>query len=143
SVDERDEDVRRLQVPVDDCFLVGVLDALADLDEKREPVFGWKLMFVAVLGDREARDVLHDEVRPPFRGGTTIEDPGDRWMPHERKGLSLCFKPSDDLLRVHPRLDEFESHLSVDRLELLGSPHLAHSTLTNEREKPVRPDSTV
>jgi hypothetical protein len=34
---QRDEDVRRLDVAVDDPLLVRVLDGLADLDEQFEP----------------------------------------------------------------------------------------------------------
>ena len=36
----RDEDVRGLQVAVDDALLVRVLDAVADLDEQLQPLVG-------------------------------------------------------------------------------------------------------
>jgi hypothetical protein len=35
---ERDQDVRRLDVAVDDPFLMGVLDRVADGDEQLEPL---------------------------------------------------------------------------------------------------------
>ena len=38
AVVQRDQDVRRLDVAVDDPLLVRVLDRLADLDEQVEPV---------------------------------------------------------------------------------------------------------
>ena len=38
AVVHRDQDVRRLEVAVDDPLLVGVLDRLADLHEQRQPV---------------------------------------------------------------------------------------------------------
>jgi hypothetical protein len=41
AVVQRDEDVRRLDVAVDDALLVGVLDGVADLDEQLEPL-GWR-----------------------------------------------------------------------------------------------------
>ena len=40
-----DQDVRRLEVAVDDALLVGVLDGVADLDEKLQPLRGWKACF--------------------------------------------------------------------------------------------------
>ena len=39
---QRDEDVRRLDVAVDDALLVRVLDGLADLDEQIEPLARWR-----------------------------------------------------------------------------------------------------
>ena len=38
AVVERDQDVRRLDVAVDDPLLVGVLDRLADRDEQLQPL---------------------------------------------------------------------------------------------------------
>ena len=38
AVVEGDQDVRRLQVAVDDALLVGVLHGLADRDEELEPL---------------------------------------------------------------------------------------------------------
>jgi len=38
----RDQDVRRLDVPVDDAFLVGMLNRLADLNEQLQPLAGGK-----------------------------------------------------------------------------------------------------
>ena len=40
---QRDEDVRRLEVAVDDPLLVGVLHRVADADEELEPLVGREL----------------------------------------------------------------------------------------------------
>ena len=62
------------------------------------------------------RDQLHHEVGPARVGGPGIEHPGDVGMVHQRQGLPLDLEPGDDLLGVHPRLDDLQCHLAVDRL---------------------------
>jgi hypothetical protein len=46
-----DQDVRGLDVAVDDSLLMRVLDGLANLDEEIEPVARGKLGFVTILRD--------------------------------------------------------------------------------------------
>src|SRR5262249_45930343 len=63
AVVERDQDVGRLDVAVDDPLLVSVLDRLTDRDEELQALARGELGLVAVLGDRDAVDQLHDEER--------------------------------------------------------------------------------
>jgi len=49
---------------VDDPLLVRVLHRLADLYKELQPVVDRQAVAVAVLGDRDALDQLHDEVGP-------------------------------------------------------------------------------
>ena len=56
---------------------------------EREPVL------VAVLGDRDALDQLHDEVRPAGVGRAGVEDLGDVGVVHQRQGLPLGLEPGD------------------------------------------------
>ena len=86
---ERDEDVRRLEVAVDDPLLVGVLDRLADRHEQLEPLARRELLLVAVLGDRHALDEFHDEVRPAVVGRAGVEDLGDVRVVHQGQRLPL------------------------------------------------------
>ena len=51
SVVQRDQDIRRLDVAVDDALLMRVLDRVADLDEQAQPLACGELVLVAVLGD--------------------------------------------------------------------------------------------
>ena len=51
AVDGRDENVRGLDVAVDDALLVRVLDRVTDGNEKLEPLAGRELVFVAVFRD--------------------------------------------------------------------------------------------
>ena len=47
-----DQDVRRLQVAVDDALAVGMLDRLADGQKQIQPLAGRELLLVAVINDR-------------------------------------------------------------------------------------------
>ena len=59
----RHEDVRRLEIAVDDEVLVGVAHRVADLRHELEPAGDRELVLVAVAGERHALDQLHGEVR--------------------------------------------------------------------------------
>src|SRR5204862_3232017 len=59
---EGHQDVRRLQVPMDDAFLMGVLNRLADLNEEIEPFTCGKPVLVAELSDPGATDQFNDKV---------------------------------------------------------------------------------
>ena len=53
AVVQRDQDVRRLEVAVDDAFLMGVLHGLADVGEQLQPLArrrGWFLSQNSVIG---------------------------------------------------------------------------------------------
>jgi hypothetical protein len=56
---------------------------------------------------------------------------------HERERLALRLEPGDDLLRLHPRLDELQGRFALDWLEPLRTPHLAHSSVAEEAKEPV------
>lgn len=45
----RNEDVRRFEVAVDNSLLMRVLNGLANLDKKAEPLLGGKILLVAVF----------------------------------------------------------------------------------------------
>ena len=116
AVVERDHDVGRLDVAVDDALLVGVLDRLADRHEQFQPLARRQVVVVAVFGDRHAVDQLHDEVRQAVGRGPGVEHAGDVDMVHHRQGLPLGLEAGDDLAAVHARLDDLERDLALHRL---------------------------
>ena len=63
---------------------------------------------------------------------------GDIGMVHQRQGLALGLEPGDDLLRIHPRLDDLQSHPAAHRLGLLGHVDDAHAPLADLLEQLVR-----
>jgi hypothetical protein len=73
----RDEDVRRLEVAVDDEVRVRVLHCRQHLEHEREPLLGGEMLLVAVRVDAPALDVLEDEVRLAVVAHAGIEQPRD------------------------------------------------------------------
>src|SRR5437762_821790 len=61
AIVERHQNVRRLEIAMNDALLVSVLDRLANLDEELEPGGGGEVMLVAVIGDSYALHQLHHE----------------------------------------------------------------------------------
>ena len=120
---ERDQDVRRFDIAVDNALLVRVLQGMADLDEEVEPLLGREMILVAVVGDLDPPHQFHDEVGPAGVGRARIQNPGDIRMVHEGQRLPLGLEAGDDSLGVHAQLDNLERHSAADGLLLLGHVH--------------------
>ena len=71
---------------------------------------------------------------------STVEDLGDVRMVHQRQRLTFGLEPGDDFPGVHAGLDDFERHLAMHRLELLGHVHHAKSAFPNLLEQLVTSD---
>ena len=125
---------------MDDPFLMGVLNGGADLREELQSGACRQFLAVAIVGDGDARNVLHDKVRPAVDGGTGIEHRGDVRMVHERHGLAFRLEPRDHLARVHAELDDFEGDPTPERLFLLGQIDDAHTAFAERLEDLVRAD---
>jgi hypothetical protein len=125
---------------VDDALLVGVLHRPAHGDEEVQPLPWGKVVVVAVLGDRNPLDQVHDEVRPPGVGRAGVQHAGDVRVVHQGQGQPLGLEPRDDLTGVHPGLDELDRDQSLDRLGLLGHPHGAHAALADRLDQLVGAD---
>ena len=91
SVVQRDEDVGRLDVAVDDALLVRVLDGVADLAEQFEALAGRKIFPVTIVGDFDAADQFHDKVRTASGEGGAKRGEGRGEREERREGLA---KPS-------------------------------------------------
>ena len=99
----RHEDVRRLEVAVDDQVLVRVAHRLARRRAKsRSRSSTLEPTRVAVLGDRLALDVLHGEPRPPVVRDAAVEQPGDVRMVQPGEDLPLGEEAPADLVGVQP-----------------------------------------
>ena len=103
--------------------------------------FGRQPVPVAVLGDRDAVDQLHDEEGAAGIGGAGVEDPGDVGVVHQGQGLALGLEPGDDLGGVHARLDDLQRDRAADGRLLLGEEDDAHAALADLAEERVRADA--
>ena len=138
---ESDQDVGGLDVAVDDPLLVGVLDRLADADEQLQPLGGGELVPVAVVGDGDAVDQLHDEVGPAGVGGAGVEHLGDVRVVHQGQGLSLGLEAGDHLVGIHTGLDDLQGHSSPDGTLLLGHVDDAHAPFADLSQELVGADA--
>ena len=102
-----DQNVRGLDVAVNDALLMGVLDGLADGNEERETFGHGEPVGIAVAGDRQPIHEPHHEVWGAGRGGAGFENARDVGMIHHREGLSLAFETSDHQPGIHAGLDHF------------------------------------
>ena len=75
-----DQDVRRLDVAMDDQVGVGVLDGLGDIEEQPQPPLDGALIRVAILRDRLAVDVFHRQPGLAVRRRAAVYQPGDVGM---------------------------------------------------------------
>ena len=143
AVVQCDHHVGRLDVAMDDSFLMSVLDCLADRDEQFQSLTWCEAVVVAVFGDRHAVDQFHHEVRPPMLRGACIKDPCNIDMVHHCQSLPLGLKTSDHLAAVHSRLDDLQGHLAFHGLGLLGHIDRAHAAFANLLQELVRADLCV
>ncbi len=116
---------------MDDPFLVRVLHGRADLAKQRQPGGDVESVGVAILGDRDALDQLHDEEGPAVGGRAGVQHAGNIRMLHERQGLALRLEAGQNAARVHAPLDQLQRHLAADRAKLLGHEDGAHPPLAD------------
>ena len=98
AVVERDQDVGRLEVAVDDPLLVGVLHRLADRHEQLQPLAaasaGCSSQY-SVIGTPWTSSMT--KYGRPVVGRAGVEDLGDVRVVHQRQGLPLGLEAGDHL----------------------------------------------
>src|SRR5688572_18673119 len=113
------QDVGRLEVPMNDALLVSVLNSAADLNEKLEPLANGEVLRVTVAGDGAAANQFHHKIGPASRSRARIVNGGDIRMFHHRQRLPLYLEALDHFAGVHAQLDDLERDFAPDRLRLL------------------------
>jgi hypothetical protein len=136
----RDEDVRRLDVAMNDALHVRVLHGVAHGGEELEPLADGQAVAVCEPSDRLALHILHREEGLSRRGDAAVEDARDVRVVHHRERLALLLEARDDGARVHARLDDLDRDALHHGLAALGEPHLSEAALADHLEELVRPD---
>ncbi|SPE54999.1 hypothetical protein SBV1_2010032 [Verrucomicrobia bacterium] len=134
------ENIRRLNVLMDDTLKVGVLDRLAHLREQPQPFPDREVMLVAVIGNFGPIDILHDEIRAASVGFARVEDSSDVGVIHHGQGLPLAVEARNHLARIHPDLNYLEGDPATDWFFLFGEEYYSKTARANLLDQPVAAD---
>ena len=137
----RDEDVRRLDVPVDDEVRMGVRDGGADVEEESQPLLDAETPRVAVSIDRLAVDELENDVRLARRRDPRIAQARDVRMGQLRENRAL---PPESLFSrpAHEtRVQEFHGDAPFEAaVAAPREPDAAHAALADRLDQRVGSD---
>lgn len=148
-----DEDIRGLDIPMNDAFLMSVLNGLTYRHHEFEPLPRRQSVFLTVLRDGDALHQLHDEVRnrctaavfrrsrPADGTYSGIQHFGYVGMVHQSECLPFRFEAGDNLGGVHARFDQLERNRAFHRRGLFRHPHRAHAAFADLLQQLVRADA--
>ncbi|MFT3768182.1 MAG: hypothetical protein QM820_22250 [Minicystis sp.] len=136
-----DEDVVRLDVAVDDAVLVGALQGAAHLLHQR--LGGGEAEAAAALeqlGEGEAAEQLHHEVRDGVVDGAVVHDLHHVRVRDARGGAGLALEAGDErgVARGALGADELHRDVGLER-DVTRRPHDPHPTLTERLEQAQLP----
>ena len=124
----RHQDVRGLQIAMNDQAAVRRVGGVAARSKEPKPILQRHVASAAVIGDRLSFHSLHHEVRPPVRGLATVEKPRDAGVLQARQDSPLARETAQNLNGVHAALDELHrDFLFKPSVGSLAEIDLAHS----------------
>ena len=125
-----------------DEVLVGVLDRRADLAEEAQALVDREAAAVAVLDQRLALDVLHDEVGLAAIRRAAVEEARDVGMLEGGRDLALAAKSLAREVARHAGPDELDRHLLLELV--VGAPGKVdhpHAAVAELGDQLVGPDA--
>jgi hypothetical protein len=135
------EDVARLEIAMEDAFLVGVLDTVADLSKELEPITQSELMVIAVARDGASFDKLHDHIGGSFWCLARVEDSRDARVVHGCESAALEVEAPEQSLGREVRADELDGDALLDRLRAPSEIDRAHAAFADLLEEFVGADT--
>ena len=131
---------------MDDAVLVRELHCARHLSDEPEARLERQLAGPAMLGDRHARDVLHDEVRLSDRRHATVEEGDDVRVLERREDLAFGAKPAGGVARTHGRTGDLDRDPVLEEaIGTLGEVDAAHTPFADEVDETIladrRPDA--
>jgi hypothetical protein len=135
----RYQDIRRLEIPMNDEVLVGVVHRGANRLKQFQSGIDVQPMRIAESIDGDAVDVLHDDVGASVRQGPAVQEMSDVRMIELGQNLAFQLEP-----RVHPDrqrspMHDFDRHLLLElRIGAFGQINLAHAAGTQGAQHPIR-----
>jgi hypothetical protein len=103
--------------------------------------FRREVFLIAVLGDGDALDQLHDKIGPVVGRRSRVEHLGNVGMIHHRQRLPFLLEAGNHPVGVHAFLDDFQGHPALHRLFLLCQKHRAHAALAEFLQELVWADA--
>ena len=133
-------DVVRLEIAVDDPLGVRREQRAAHLHADGLHLGGRHRPTGDRLGQRLARQVLHDEVRLAVRGLAEVEDLDDVLVRDHVDRAGLVEEAGDDVrIARQDRVQQLDRHLAADH-RVLGQVHHAHAPLAEQADDPIISD---
>jgi hypothetical protein len=97
------------------------------------------MLAATVLGDAQARHILHNQIRLTFGGGTSVKNLGDGRVIHDCQGLPFQIESQQGRAIVAARFEDFQRNLPFDGRRLFGQPNLPHPAFAQSPDQTVRP----
>ncbi len=142
SAVDANQDVRRLEVPVDDRSGVGERNRFEDGEEKPHPLMEPEGFLACVVDQIRSADVLERQIPASARGPAGVVEPRDAGMFEPGQNPALLAKPALDLAHPAPLgRHDLEGDLAPESLSLLlGKVDRSHAASPELGENPERPD---
>ena len=126
---------------MDDAFLMGVLNRMANLDEQAQALGCVQVVVVAVIRHPHATHQFHHKVWPARLGRAGIEHAGDVGVIHQGQRLTLGLEAGDNAPGVHSKFDDLNRHAAADRLLLFRHVNHPAASLPDFLPQPVMSDA--
>ena len=136
----RYQNVGRLQIAVNDSFLVGVMQRAAYLDEEIDAGPDSKAVLVGEFEDLNPFHQFHDQERTSSIGGTCVQHFGDVRVIHHRQHLAFRFETGQKVRGIHAHFEDLDRNLAVDVFRLASDPNRSPSALSNAFEQLIASD---
>ncbi len=135
-----DDDVRRLEIAVDDEVLVRVLHRSPDGERELQALAHVEPLAVAVRVDRQPLDELHREVRLAGVGATAVQQACDPRVLEGGEDLALLFEASQRLLGGDAGAQQLERRPLLElAVVTLDEKHRAHAAAADLAQHPPGP----
>ena len=140
----RHEDIRGLEVAVNDEGAMRVLDRVAHHAKQAQPSLERKTLSGAPFADRNAVDELHHQIRSPIGREAAVEQTRDVGMGQLCEHLSLGTKAIDGVGVARARSEDLDSHfLSIVAVCALGAIDGTHAAASENADQAPRPEAAA
>src|SRR5690606_21111301 len=136
----RDEDVGWLQIAMHDEIAVGVLHGKTNLLEEMQALIDRQSLRVAVLCDRHALDVLHDEVGQTIFRHACVEQAGNAGMLEASENSPFSEEPLELGAGRETAVAHHLERSALTHILPLDQVYGAHPALPDFPQDAVRPD---